>query len=90
MDGATPLATAAAAPANSAPTPGAMQAELETVVTEAGYTINEFKKWGEDSGNVPDADSLANFGEIHDVVARRLIRSKAGIIAGLNRMFPKS
>lgn len=83
-------APAATAQGHFSAKPGSLQAELENAITESGFTFANFIAWGEETGNVPDGSSMTMFAEIHDTVARRLLRSKAGLLAGLNRMFPKA
>lgn len=60
-----------------------VQQDLESIIIEAGYDFSAFQKWGAESGNVPDADSLASFDEVPKEVAVRLLRSKAGLLATL-------
>ena len=57
--------------------------ELEKVITCAGHTWMEFAKWAVESGNVPDADSLNGWGEVHPAIAKRLLRSTKGMLAGI-------
>lgn len=63
--------------------PRTPQQDLESIIIEAGYDFSAFQKWGAESGNVPDADSLASFDEVPKEVAVRLLRSKAGLLATL-------
>lgn len=69
-----------AAPAKETSTP---QKELEAIVLEAGFDFSALQKFGAESGNITDADSLSSFAEIPTDEARRLVRAKAGLIAGL-------
>jgi len=59
------------------------QVQLEAMVIEAGFDFTTFQKWGVDSGNVENADSIASFSELPTDTAKRLLRSQAGLVAGL-------
>jgi len=56
---------------------------LADVVTAGNFTYDEFAKWAEGSGNVPDAGSLSGFDEIHETICKRLLRSQAGMLKGI-------
>lgn len=75
MEGQTPLAKAS------------QQGELEQLVTEAGFTFDQLLKWGTDTGNIPDGDTLASFDELHEATVKRLLRNKVGLLAALKREF---
>lgn len=70
-----------AAPAASEVTP---QAQLEAIVLGAGHDFNTFQKWAQAGEQVSNADSLAGFGDIATDDAKRFLRAKAGLLAGLN------
>jgi phage recombination protein Bet len=72
-----------AAPARETVTP---QAELEALVIGAGYTFAQLVKFGEDSGNVTDADSLPGFGDIQTDEAKRMLKAKTGLLAALAKI----
>jgi len=59
------------------------QAELEALVLGAGFDFNHVQKFGIDSGNIADADSLASFSEISTDEAKRLLKNKTGFLAAL-------
>lgn len=59
------------------------QQELYTLVTEAGFTFEHLRIWGEDTKNLTDAMSLGNFAEIKTEEAKRLLRAKVGLLKGL-------
>jgi phage recombination protein Bet len=59
------------------------QVELASAVTSGGYTFSDLQKWGTESGNIPDADSLTGFRDIKTDVAARLLRAKNGLLKGL-------
>lgn len=61
------------------------QAELETLVVTAGFTFDQLQKWGLDSGNIENADSLAGFSELPTDVCKRLLRATAGLLKGLEQ-----
>jgi phage recombination protein Bet len=62
------------------------QAELETLVTEAGFNLDTLLKWGDTSGNIPDGSSIASYAEIPGDVCKRLLRAKTGLLAGLKQI----
>lgn len=72
------------------PSPGeatlTAQQSLAAIVTGDGFTFEQFRKWGSDTGNLDDADSLASFDEVPTKVAARLIKAKAGLLQGLARV----
>jgi phage recombination protein Bet len=69
-----------AAPSGTGPTP---QAELESLVLGAGFDLNHVQKFGADSGNITNADSLTAFSEIPTDEAKRLLKNKTGFLAAL-------
>ena len=69
-----------AAPSSSAPTP---QAELEALVWGAGFDLNHVQKFGMESGNITNSDSLTTFSEILTDEAKRLLKNKTGFLAAL-------
>lgn len=62
---------------------GASKAELEKLVTEAGFTFNHFQVWAKETGQIENADSLPSFEEVPEAVAKRLVRAKSGLLKGL-------
>lgn len=62
------------------------QIELESIVTGAGYDFNLVQKFGVESGNITDADSLASFAEISTEEAKRLLKNKTGFLAALKTL----
>jgi len=52
-----------------------IQEKLSEAVTAAGFSFDDFKKYAEESGNIPDTSSLGSFDEVHEVVAKRLMRA---------------
>jgi hypothetical protein len=68
---------------------GTPQGDLAQLVLSSGYTFNQFQKWGDESGNVPDASSLASFTDVSTATAKRLLRAKTGLIEGLKRIAGK-
>lgn len=59
------------------------QAELEALITAEGFSFMDYRTWGEQTGNLDNADSLGSFEEVPADVARRHLKAKAGLIAGL-------
>jgi phage recombination protein Bet len=62
------------------------QSELESVIIAAGYSFTLLQKFGEESGNIPDATSIASFAEIPTDVAKRLLKNQTGLLAGLEKL----
>lgn len=62
------------------------QSELESVIVTAGYSFTLLQKFGEESGNIPDATSIASFAEIPADVAKRLLKNQTGLLAGLEKL----
>ena len=60
-----------------------VQQELEDIVTAAGFTFEQFKVWAEASGNLPDADRRTGFNAMPTDLAKRLVKSKTGLLKGL-------
>jgi len=80
-------------PPHSAPTPQITeghgfdpQVELSTVILEAGFTLDDFRAWADQSGNIVDAHSLSGFGDIKAADAKRLLNAKRGLLAGLAKI----
>lgn len=59
------------------------QAELEALIVTAGFTFDAVQKWGEDTGNIEGASSMASFADVPTDVARRLLRAQKGLLTGL-------
>ncbi len=59
------------------------QSELEKVITAGGHSWDDFARWGEGSGNVPDCTSLSGYAEVKEADAKRLLRAKDGMLAGI-------
>jgi phage recombination protein Bet len=73
-----------AAPRESAPpASNGANAELEKLITEAGFTFNHFQIWAKETSQLENADSLPSFNEVPEAVAKRLLRAKTGLLKGL-------
>jgi phage recombination protein Bet len=59
------------------------QTKFQALVVSEGYTFNHVQKWGKETGNIPDADTLPDFDSIPKEVCVRLLRAKAGLLKGL-------
>lgn len=59
------------------------KSELAKVILDAGHTFSDFQQWARESGNIEDADSLTGFDDVHEVIARRLVRARIGMIKGI-------
>lgn len=64
----------------AAPTP---KAELQSIVLEAGFTFDDLKRFGAETGNLSDADSLGGFEDVKESDVKRLLRSKEGLLKAL-------
>ena len=49
-------------------------------LAKEGMTFDDLVKWGDETGNIPDARSIASFDEIPKAVAVRLLRAVKGLI----------
>jgi phage recombination protein Bet len=70
-------------PTEKEPSPITPQAELEALVLGEGHDLNVLVKFGTESGNIPDADSLTAFSEIQPEVAKRLLKNRVGLLKAL-------
>ena len=66
-----------AAPSGAAVTP---QAELGALVIGGGFTFSHLQRFGVETGNITNADSLGGFDEVPKEEAQRLLRSKKGLL----------
>ena len=67
----------------TAPATVTAQAELEALILGAGFTFDVFQKYVVEAGIVANADTLTTFAEISTDDARRLLRSKTGLLGQL-------
>jgi len=75
--------------ATEQPTEGpSIKDQLAAIVISAGYTFDDFKKWGTESGNIPEqqADVMAGFDEVPQALAKRLVNAKTGMLKGLSML----
>lgn len=56
---------------------------LAEFIIGQGFTFDDFKTWGSETGNLENADSIADFSEVPNKVAIRLLRAKVGLLKGL-------
>ena len=61
-------------------------AELEAIVMGGGYSFSDLQKFCAETSQMENADSIGSFAEIPQDVAKRLIRAKAGLLAGLEKV----
>lgn len=69
-----------APPSDNAITP---QQELETIVLGGGFNFGDLKKFGAESGNLHEPDSMSGFADVPSDAARRLVRAKVGLLKSL-------
>ena len=72
--------------ADLAPKAPTAKEELEALVESAGCTFQHLQTWGMETGRLDGADSLANFSDISDANAKRLLRIKSVLLAGLEEV----
>lgn len=75
-----PVPVSAPRQANAEPS---LQDQLAAICKDSGFDYDDFGRWAIESGNVPDADSRDGFGEVHETICRRLLRSKATMLKGI-------
>jgi len=66
--------------------PATAQAELEALVLGEGYDFTTLQKFGIESGNITNADSVGSFSEITTDDAKRLLKAKTGLLAALKAL----
>ena len=59
------------------------QAELEALVLGEGHDFGTLQKFGIESGNITDADSIGSFADISSDEAKRLLKNKVGLLKAL-------
>ena len=64
----------------------APQQELEGMILDAGYDFTLLQKFGTETGNITNAESVASFAEIPADEAKRLLKNKVGLLAALQRL----
>ena len=62
------------------------QAELEAVVVSGGFTFDHLQKWGMESGNIENADSMGGFAELPAKLCERLLKARTGLLQGLEKI----
>lgn len=60
------------------------QDQLTNLVCAAGFTFDDFRRWGIDSGAVPEAAEYGSFDEVTTSTAKRLVKAHKGMLQGLN------
>lgn len=59
------------------------QQELESTILTEGYTFDQYRTWGHETGNLENAETFTTFDELPSEVATRHLRAKKGLLAGL-------
>ena len=67
----------------AAPATVTAQTDLETLILAEGYTFDHLQKFGIETGNITNADSITTFSEINTDEAKRLLKAKTGLLNGL-------
>lgn len=62
------------------------QQDLESAIIEGGFEFSLFQRWGIESGNIENADSLPGFDAVPTETSNRLLRNKAGLLKSLGEM----
>ncbi len=70
----------------AAPDAKTPQTELEALVLGEGYDFTTLQRFGMESGNISNADSLASFGDIPTDEAKRLLKAKTGLLSELKKL----
>lgn len=82
-----PVAEAPSVPPSPTPQPAkpTPQEELAEIVTSAGYSFDDFIRWGREAGNLTpvQAETFTGFGDIPENLARRYVAAKTGLLRGL-------
>lgn len=60
-----------------------VQDSLSEIVLGGGFSFSDFQKWGDETGNVLEAGSMAGFADVPTEIAKRLLRAKDGLLLGL-------
>lgn len=83
-----PAAPAAPAQKPAAPTAPSLQTQFASVMEQAGFSFQDFVQWAikTTSAGVPDPTSYGSFDDIHEAVAKRLMRSSAHIVKQITAM----
>lgn len=81
-------APAAPAPKPAAPDAPSLQTQFASVMEQAGFSFQDFVQWAikTTSAGVPDPTSYGSFDDIHEAVAKRLMRSSAHIVKQITAM----
>ncbi len=61
------------------------QAQIQKLAEEAGCAFDAYQRWADESGNDTDAGSRSTWAEIPAEICKRLLRAKAGFIAGMKQ-----
>lgn len=72
----------------AAKSPATEQQELAHIVTQAGYTFDDFIAWGRESGNLTaqQIDALTSFDDLSVAAAQKYIAARIGLLRGLSLM----
>lgn len=65
------------------PKPQTAKQNLESLVLSNGHDFENFRRWLVDSGASDNADSYANFGQIPEDLAKRIMRASGPLLKGL-------
>lgn len=71
----------------SGPTP---QRELQDIVLAGGFNFDHFMSWATDTGQIQNADNIGSFDEVPEDLAKRLGKSKIGLLKGLAQVKARS
>ena len=62
--------------------------DFQAFLAENDIPFDLFQRWGEESGNVPDAKSKSSLEEVDGKILLRLFKAKSGLLKGLEMMKP--
>lgn len=57
--------------------------ELADMLDKEGFTFDHLVRWGADTGNIENADSIASISDLPEALCKRLLRAKGGLLKGL-------
>ena len=59
---------------------------IEELLSKNGFNFDDLTRWAIKTEFYPDADSYGSIGELPEPVLKRLVKAKAGLLAGIKQM----
>jgi hypothetical protein len=66
--------------------PRGPQDEVADIVTGAGFTFDQFKRWAIESGNLLSDAPVDAFADMQPELARRFARARVGMVQGIKKL----